>query len=514
MEQKNKISVIILTHNRLEAVKKCFESLKKILKRKDIFEFIILDNASKDGTAEFVKEFSKTSPKIKVVFSPKNLGCAGGRNTLIKIAKGNIILILDSDIEITSEKFIDTMLEKLEQPEVGIVGLQGNYLDPSTMVFEELPENFEGYADFISGFCQMFKSEVLEKGCEIDTFYNPYYAEDVDFCYQIKKNLNLNVYAISKQGSGVIHNWGQTNLGSDKENIGKLKYLFDKFQLNHLASSDKDSIPKIIHQTWKTNKIPYSIYKKKWAESWKKYNPDWEYKLWTDEENRNLIAQIFPWFLETYDNYPTSIQRADAIRYFLLYYYGGVYVDLDFECLKSITPLLKNKSLIFGRVDLLSDFQNQTPNAFMASTKNNKFWEKIFIELIKSKNCAMVENSTGPGMLNKIISGNEKKYGADIISPELVYPLSWDKEAVHSNSIPQETLDNPQKKYPNAYAITYWTHNWKQIGEKEEKETSDINCQLNFLLDRLEKKFSAKPIKFKPLAVKTFLRKKNGKGGN
>lgn len=37
----------------------------------------------------------------------------------------------------------------------------------------------------------------------------------------------------------------------------------------------------------------------------------------------------YPWFLETFDSYPYPIQRADAIRYFVLHHFGGIYIDLD-----------------------------------------------------------------------------------------------------------------------------------------------------------------------------------------
>jgi mannosyltransferase OCH1-like enzyme len=53
------------------------------------------------------------------------------------------------------------------------------------------------------------------------------------------------------------------------------------------------------------------------------------FKLWTDESAREFIAKEYPWFIETYDNYPFAIQRADTIRYFVLAYYGGTYLDLD-----------------------------------------------------------------------------------------------------------------------------------------------------------------------------------------
>ena len=52
-------------------------------------------------------------------------------------------------------------------------------------------------------------------------------------------------------------------------------------------------IPKIIHQTWKNENIPYNTFKKEWIDSWTQLNPNWEYKMWTDDDIRNLIESKF-----------------------------------------------------------------------------------------------------------------------------------------------------------------------------------------------------------------------------
>lgn len=52
-------------------------------------------------------------------------------------------------------------------------------------------------------------------------------------------------------------------------------------------------------------------------------------QLWTDADAREFIEKEYPWFLETFDGYPFNIQRADSIRYFVLYHFGGIYIDLD-----------------------------------------------------------------------------------------------------------------------------------------------------------------------------------------
>jgi len=63
-------------------------------------------------------------------------------------------------------------------------------------------------------------------------------------------------------------------------------------------------------------------------------------QLWTDAKARDFIISEYPWFLDTWDGYAFPIQRADAIRYFVLSHYGGIYIDLDDGCQRSLDPLL------------------------------------------------------------------------------------------------------------------------------------------------------------------------------
>ncbi|CAO2649636.1 Nn.00g070210.m01.CDS01 [Neocucurbitaria sp. VM-36] len=97
-------------------------------------------------------------------------------------------------------------------------------------------------------------------------------------------------------------------------------------------------IPKIIHQTYINESIP--AHWKGPQQSCLDLHPDYEYKLWTDKKSREFIAAEYPWFLETFDGYPYPIQRADAIRYFVLHHFGGIYIDLDDGCNRSLDPLL------------------------------------------------------------------------------------------------------------------------------------------------------------------------------
>ncbi len=100
------------------------------------------------------------------------------------------------------------------------------------------------------------------------------------------------------------------------------------------------TVPPIIHQTWRdANTIPLS-----WQEasnSCRALHPNYEYRLWTDDDGRRLIEKEFPCLLSTFDSYPYNIQRADVIRLVVLYVYGGIYLDFDIVCLQSFDQLRK-----------------------------------------------------------------------------------------------------------------------------------------------------------------------------
>ena len=58
-------------------------------------------------------------------------------------------------------------------------------------------------------------------------------------------------------------------------------------------------------------------------------HPGWEARMWTDEEAEKLVAEKFPGFKETWDSYELQIQKVDALRYLVLYEYGGKHVPLS-----------------------------------------------------------------------------------------------------------------------------------------------------------------------------------------
>lgn len=97
-------------------------------------------------------------------------------------------------------------------------------------------------------------------------------------------------------------------------------------------------IPRIIHQTWKTADIPERY--RACQASWREHHPDWTYMFWTDADIEAFVVEHYPRLLGLFQSYPDNIQRVDAARYMILFYYGGVYADLDVFCRRSFDSLV------------------------------------------------------------------------------------------------------------------------------------------------------------------------------
>jgi inositol phosphorylceramide mannosyltransferase catalytic subunit len=197
-------------------------------------------------------------------------------------------------------------------------------------------------------------------------------------------------------------------------------------------------IPPVLHQTWKSQRIPG--WATKWHASWYKYNPQLQLVLWSDKMNRELVKTYAPWFLKTYDAFPVHIQRVDAVRYLILYLYGGIYVDLDFECYKSIER--------FRQYDLVFSYSGNAPfitNSIMMSRPGHPFWLKVLRQMQKMPPKKWYElksyyvlRTTGPVMLHRVIQKyNFSKDRILVLRSKYFFPFSMFEKHKRDHYFPQ-----------------------------------------------------------------------------
>ena len=119
-------------------------------------------------------------------------------------------------------------------------------------------------------------------------------------------------------------------------------YTSDPVQANSITTAAGKSIPKYIHRIWNSGPIP-DRFKGNWVNC-QKVNPGYNTTLWDDAAIESLIQNHYPWFMPVYRSYPYHMERLDAARYFIVYHYGGIYIDMDVDCKVPFNEILKNAS--------------------------------------------------------------------------------------------------------------------------------------------------------------------------
>jgi mannosyltransferase OCH1-like enzyme len=187
------------------------------------------------------------------------------------------------------------------------------------------------------------------------------------------------------------------------------------------------TVPKIIHQTWKSRNLP--PHSAELTTKWKALHPGWTYKLWTDRECLDFVSAVFPEFERVYRNFPHDIQRFDAIRYLLLHVYGGVYLDLDMFPLKSLsfletcTDFVISKepaeaAVIHGREYIVS-------NAFMASPPQHRFLPHLVQDMATHRSSYkdrnnLILDTTGPFFMSRVYK--RRPEGVTLLGPSYFMP--------------------------------------------------------------------------------------------
>lgn len=223
--KENLVSVIIINWNGKNLLKVCLSSLKN-QNYKNI-EIILVDNASVDGSVEWV---TKYFAQIKIIINKKNLGFAEANNIGFRQARGEYILFLNNDTKVTSN-FITEILNVLKRKNIG--GVQ------SKILFMDDPKRLDGVGSYLTytgflyhqgiyaintskydkeieifsakGACMCFKKSVLDKILvDGDIFDKRYFAyfEETDLCLRVWL---LGYKIVFVPNSIIYHKYGATS---------------------------------------------------------------------------------------------------------------------------------------------------------------------------------------------------------------------------------------------------------------------------------------------------------------
>lgn len=215
-------------------------------------------------------------------------------------------------------------------------------------------------------------------------------------------------------------------------------------------------IPRIVHQTWKDDRIPDQF--AEFAASWERFNPSWQRILWTDRLLLEFVEQNYPDLLDLYRAYPHPVCRADAARYMLLHKFGGLYADIDMECLAPLTSLESEERVVLCH-EPPSHWPATAPlrshpfilfNGAIASPAGHPFWREVLDRLPETQHGRNVVDVAGPCFLTGVYLGHEEKDNVAVHSCHLFTPTDKSKR------------ESPRYGAPVPVSLTrhHWAGSW------------------------------------------------------
>ena len=343
----------------------------------------------------------------------------------------NITLHFWNDSDIKNTYFIIINYKDLLQCGIDFV----EYLieNNKNMIIIDNIKNREVYIDFNK--CRVIyfeSSEQYNKLMELISNYNIIFNNNIP---------NLNPLSI---------------INPDKNSIERWKEINSRYNLNEISNEVSNEIPKIFHFIWiGKNTIPH-VYLE-YIESWIKLHPGYQFYIWNDDNIPKLLNQ------DLYDSASHYAMKADILRYELLYIFGGIYIDCDFWCIRSIDKLIRDLNLKGFSAYESDEFIAigimgfRKGHDFLLYLLNNIEFN-VFKRVKNNQDWSSVPDLTGPKYFTHCWLEYIKRGSVDLInrlyafSPEYFYKYSFQDKMGGKN------VSIDEKK---SYAVHMWGYSWR-----------------------------------------------------
>jgi mannosyltransferase OCH1-like enzyme len=194
-------------------------------------------------------------------------------------------------------------------------------------------------------------------------------------------------------------------------------------------------IPRVLHRIWLGSK-PLPDEQQAFGESWRRHHPGWKHCLWTDADLPSLAIP---------DNALARAedlsQVSELVRYHVLAHQGGVYVDTDVECLRSVEPLLRGVSG-FASFSLPGIVETGILGAIPG---HPAFVRAAELSLL-TVGTAPSPSAAGPPFLTHVFWEFPE---VTIFPRELFSPYLWNEP------------ERRDERFEDAYAVHHWAMSWR-----------------------------------------------------
>ncbi|KAI8617599.1 hypothetical protein BC830DRAFT_1227451 [Chytriomyces sp. MP71] len=294
----------------------------------------------------------------------------------------------------------------------------------------------------------------------------------------------------------------QTSFGISKLAPIPTSYLpfYEAIEANGEAPSVTYShnIPHYILRTWKTSNRQDILNPKpahndstafgsypgnlsRWFRSFDEMNPDHVQILFDNDASDRFVLGFFSlWVVEAYFRLPRVVMRSDLVRYLMLYKMGGVYTDMDTECLQPVykwTFGVKGVALLVG-VENARGNRDNIQQWTIGSAQHHPFLAKLIHTVVAQIHASTDEQLndrsqvlwiTGPGIWKPAVHAYLAEQGATTDNVSCVwdgYRLFGDAMLVGKQVLASLNEHNP-KTHARHYGLGKLAHGWKVQPDNE-----------------------------------------------
>ncbi len=235
-----KVSVIVATYNRCEMLKEAIDSV--LAQTFHDWELIIVDDGSRDQTAEVVLAYAEKDKRIKFV-RQTNAGCAAARNTALSHITGAYVAFLDDD-----DTYLPGKLEKQAgyldaNPNVYLVYSEAEVIDKNNMrsgVVPKIPK--ESFAELLIGFPVPPTAMLVRREC---------FDKVGGFCTQLRSGDDLDMWLRISRVYGIVflpgkvalYKWHDTNLTLDEKRLTKsMCFILKRLLRENLSDAEHSQV--------------------------------------------------------------------------------------------------------------------------------------------------------------------------------------------------------------------------------------------------------------------------------
>ena len=195
--------------------------------------------------------------------------------------------------------------------------------------------------------------------------------------------------------------------------------------------SDIGTIQRRIHQVWLGGEVPEHL--KRFMRSVREKHPDWEYRLWRDDDLAELGIDR-----DWGKNFPHPAQFSEAVRLKVVLDHGGIYLDCDVEALRPMDPFLRYPA--FAAMAKDPDPEDRVCDAVFGAVRWHPWikwqWDRI-------EDWRDYRHPWGVWLMSAA-----PRSMVELIPVHLVYPFDWDAP------------EASRRPHPDSVLVHHWDKSW------------------------------------------------------